>query len=186
MSAEVPDTSRAGIASRSLPFAAENERLARLAQCQPVALAGSHHVLTEGVWLSSEPEKGAELAVLPSGTGFTLALATVGKSRWISLSFTLPIETLRSGRYFCLLVRAASDAFLSYRPALRYLLAGGGFQDNFARDYMVSSGGEKEQLSYILIDPDAAARSQAAEAHLFFQGANFRADFRSIEAFLIV
>ena len=186
MNAEMPGAARHDSEPRSVPFAAVNEQLARLAQSVPVTEAGPHHGLTDGVWLSSEPEKGAKLSVLPSDTGFTLDLATVGKSRWIALALTLPLETLRSGRYFCLLVRATSEAFMSYRPSLRYLLAGGGFQDSFARDYMVSSGGEKEQLSYIPIDQDAAARSQGVEAHLFFQGSNFRADFRSIEALLIV
>lgn len=174
------------IEGRTFPLAIVNERLASLARSAPTSQAGSHHVLTEGVWLSTEAEKGAELAVMPSETGFVLDLTTVGKSRWISLSFSLPLETLRSGRYLCLLVRVASDAFLSYRPSLRYLLAGDGFQDSFSRDYMVSSGGEKEQLSYIEVNQDAAARSHGAEVNLFFQGSNFRADFRSIEAVLIV
>ena len=136
------------------------------------------------VWLSHEADKGAELSILPTERGFTLDMPTSGKSRWISLSFTLPVETLRSGRYLCLLVKAASVGFLSFRLYLRYL-HDGRFTDQTARDFMVSSGGEKEQLCHLALDQALLANCSGAEAHLFFQGTNFRAEFQSVEVLLI-
>ena len=167
------------------PFALENQRLASLAGLEPVASIGALHPLTEGVWLSFEADKGVEMSILPSDTGFALEMADVGSAHWVSLSFALSAEAVRSGRYVAFVVRAASEGFLSYRPYLRYLHEEG-FTDQPARDFMVSSGGEKEQLCPMKIDQDALERSHAVEAHFFFQGSNFRADFRSIEVVLIV
>ena len=169
---------------RALPFSVENHHLASIAQTQPVANVGPHHELAAGVWLSVEADKGAELSIRPSEAGFILDMPTSGKARWVSLSFGLPIGTLRAGRYVCFLVRVASEGFLSYRPYLRYL-QDGRFTDQAARDFMVSSGGEKEQLCHLPIDQELLATSHSTEAHLFFHGTNFRADFRSIEVLLI-
>ena len=97
MEVGIQDSAQPRGESRSLPVAVTNERLARLAQIEPVSSVSPHHVLTEGVWLSTEPDKGAELSVMPSETGFALRLGTAGKSRWVTLSFTLPLEALHSG-----------------------------------------------------------------------------------------
>ena len=165
-------------------FVAENARLAGLSGCEAVPQASATQGLADGIWLSTEPDSGAELAFEPRKTGFALTLTTVGKSHWVSLSFRLSIDTLRTGRYLCFLIRTTSHGFLSYRPCLRFLRENG-FTDHFARDYMVSSDGESEQLSYIAIDRARQAQANAAEVHLFFQGSNFRTEIHSIEALLI-
>ena len=166
-------------------FAATNARLRDLGGIAPIARAEPHQPLLDGVWLSHAPGSECELGVAPAeGGGITLDLRTIGRSEWLSLSWAIPIEPLRAGRWLGIAVATRSGAFVSYRPALRYLLPDG-FTDRFARDYVVSSGGEDEQLSTLRLDRALLQRARGAEIHLFLQGSRFRADLVSIETVLI-
>jgi len=169
------------------PFADRNAALAALAW-QPALPPGEGHLpLGDGIWLSLEPGRGASFRCDPAEEGgFRLALHDAGRARWASLSFDLPLGGLARGRYVGLRLRARSAKFFSYRPCLRYLPHEGQAVDRFTEDYIVSSGGLREQLSHIPVDHDLLSRCRATEMHLFFQGADFESDILALEALLIL
>lgn len=75
------------------------------------------------------------------------------------------------------MLRMESPSFLSCRPCLRFIRGEGNFQDAFAREYLVSSGGMAEHFTSIPIGRSLADAAVAAEMHLFFQGSAFSARF---------
>lgn len=174
-----------GIFGRTPRLSRLNARLGRLSAIPPIAQASPHQPLARDIWLSTEEGAGAELAISGGAGGLTLDLKTIGRSDWLSLSFRVPHRALRSARYLVLIVRTRADGFVSYRPCLRYVWPETGFEDHFARDYVVTSGGEDEQLSYLPIEADPMARARHTEVHLFFQGTEFRVDLARIETVLI-
>lgn len=169
----------------SKPFAALNGTLARLSDIRPIDRAAPHQPLANDVWLTVEQGMGADLAVSGGPGGLTLDLKTISRSDWLSLSFTIPIKTVQQGRFLVLIVRTISEGFISYRPCLRHLLEKDGYEDRFCNEYIVSAGGEEEQLAFIDIEPDLLAQTRATEMHLFFQGTKFRVSLPNIELALI-
>ncbi|MBK0329298.1 hypothetical protein I5535_18645 [Rhodobacteraceae bacterium F11138] len=165
-------------------FQAENERLAELANRDAVERAAPHQDLVPQIWLSSQPDAGAELSFAPAGTGFALRMDTAGHSPWVSLSWTIDFETLRAGRYVGMIAQVVSDGFFAARPCLR-LLRKDAFHDTFAPQHMASSGGAHLLQSHIPIPPDVMGDSHGAEIHLFFSGNTFSVRFDRLETLLM-
>ena len=169
------------------PFSEENARFETLARTlAPIENIAPHQVLSEGVWLSVEEDSGAKMSAQGGDEGLRLRLHDIGRSRWAALAFTLPQAALGRGRYLGLLVTTRSEAFLSYRPCLRYLRENGEFSDSFTEDYIVSAGGTHRQMSFLPIDHERLSDSVRTEVHLFFQGENFSADIAKFEALLML
>lgn len=178
-------TAEAAQADQS-PFSEINQRLAGLRDAPALPMGDGHRDLAEGVWLSIEPGRGAAISFTPVEQGFRLHLGDVARARWVALGFTLPAVELARGKYIGLRLRAKSDGFFSYRPALRYLDRDGGFADQFSADHQVSSGGAREKLSYIPINTGQLAQSAGAEINIFFQGTTFDAEIEQIEVLLLI
>ncbi|SFU17906.1 hypothetical protein [Sedimentitalea nanhaiensis] len=165
-------------------FQAENDRLADLANREAIERAAPHQDLVPQVWLSSQPDAGAELSFAPAETGFALRMDTAGRSPWVSLSWAIDFETLRDGRYVGVIAQVVSDGFFAIRPCLR-LLRAAEFHDSFAAQHMASSGGAHLLQSHIPIPPDAMGDSHGAEIHLFFSGDAFSVRFDRLETVLM-
>lgn len=168
------------------PFAALNARLADLASGPGLPPGDGLRPLAEGIWLAVEPGRGAAIALVPAAEGLRLALHDAARARWASLSMVLPPAPLARGRQIVLGVRAASGGFFSFRPCLRYIRADGGFDDRFADDYSLSSGGLRQHMAAVAIDHGLLAGSARTELHVFFQGADFEADLLQTELFLLI
>jgi len=167
------------------PFSTLNGKLAGLAKTSSVATAQAHQRLARGVWVSFQEDMGTELAISGGSEGLGLDLKTIGRSDWLSLSFTVPVSDLRQGRFVALIVKTQSAGFISYRPSMRYVQSSGEFQDQFGRDYIVSAGGEDEQLSFLRIDKVLLGQASRTEMHLFLQGTKFQMSLPHIELALI-
>jgi len=166
-------------------FATENARLRQLNTAPPVHSGETHHDLAESVWISLDPTPGVFLSFEPVADGFRLEMPNAGRSRWISLSFALSHEVLAQGWFLGLRTDTETAGFLSFRLCLRYVLQDGSFRDVFCPDYTISSGGRRDQISYVEIDPALATLCASAECHLFFQGAEFDVTFREIDLLLM-
>ncbi|MBR9650072.1 hypothetical protein [Thalassovita aquimarina] len=168
------------------PLAAEVARFTTmLAETPELSGLVGHRDLADGLWLSTDPNSSAALSCTPTEAGFRLSLEGGDSARWVTLGCRLRPEALRGGRYLGLLVRGASDGFLSCRPCLRWFWPEGGFQDVFSSEYVISPGGGFERLAYMPIDPASAERNKGAELNLFFQGDRFSVEFRDIEPLLM-
>ena len=170
-------------------FSADNTRLARLTTWRNEKKIEPLHVLDENIWISFAADSGADIDVHPSSDleGFVINVNDIGASPWMSLSWQIDLDAVRRGRYFCFVMKMRSPGFLSYRPCLRFVGATDTFKftDVFSRDSIVSSGGEIEQLSWVHIEPTLAESAKRTEAHVFFQGACFSAEIRSMNVALI-
>ena len=170
-------------------FSAENSSLARLTTWRSKKSIEPLHVLDDDIWISFAADSTADIDVHPSSDleGFVIDVKDIGASPWMSLSWRIDLDAVRRGRYLCFVIKMRSPGFLSYRPCLRFVGSTDifTFTDVFSRDYIVSSGGEVEQLSWVHIDPTLAAAAKLTEAHIFFQGACFSAEIRSIDVALI-
>ncbi len=171
----------------SKPFSGDNARLAGLTAWRSGKKVVPPHVLADDIWISFVADVGADIAVYPSTDleGAVIDVKDIGASPWMSLSWRIDPDTVRSGRYLCFVMKMRSPGFLSYRPCLRYVSPSGTFKDVFSVDYIVSSGGESEQLSWVQIDVTQAASAKLIEAHVFFQGPCFTAEIRSIRLALV-
>ena len=175
--------------SPSVPFREtfkhENTRFAEAVKTMTAGeTVTPHHVVGEGLWFSLEPDKGAQMEIGAGESGMKLHLQDAGRARWLSLSFDIAREGLKNGPYLGLLITTASEGLFSYRPCLRYLMAEG-FVDQFAEDYVLSTGGETTRLSHIPIDPETLDTALGAEVHIFFQGQEFEAELIRLEAFIL-
>jgi len=166
-------------------FSEENKRLADLNRVDPIDEVMPHQELVPHVWLSSAPDAGVQLGFAPEDTGFSLRMATVGRSPWVSLSYDVTFEVLREGRYLGVLAHLSSKGFVAYRACLRLLDTAGGFRDVFSEDYTTSAGGTRTLLSHIPIPVDDLGGRDGAEVHLFFQGDSFEARFEGLETVLM-
>lgn len=166
-------------------FEAENARLAGLATHEAVDRAAPRQDLGPHVWLSSQPDAGTELGFAPADEGgFMLRMDTAGQSGWVSLSWTIGFDTLRTGRYVGLIAQVVSDGLFAFRPCLR-LLQAGGFRDTFAPRHMASSGGAHLLQGHIPIPHELIPDSHGAEIHLFFSGDAFAARIERMETLLM-
>lgn len=172
------------------PFALENTRLAAMARdVVAVDTPDPRHELAPGLWLDYQAGSGVQTwagPVEPAAEedregGLRLHLRDIGTSPWYSLSYDLGIETLRDARYLGQYLRCDSDGPARFRPCLRLQLEGG-FQDVFARDLVVLTGGTQEDLIFIRLDPELLARAIGAEVLFFFEGRSFDVTLRTIEA----
>ena len=166
------------------PFAAENARLAALGRdVTPVENPEARRTLAPGVWLDFQADSGVVTAVGPAeaGEGLRLRLEEVGDSPWYSLSYDLPVEPLRGARYLGHFLRCESAGPARFRICLRYKM-NDGFRDVFARELVVLTGGEQEDLVFIRLDPGLLEQTRAAEVLFFFEGRSFDVTLRAIEA----
>lgn len=166
------------------PFAAENARLAALGRdVAPVETPAPLHELAPGVWLDFQAERGVVTTAGPAetGEGLRLQLFDRGDSPWYSLSYDLAPETLHDARYLGHFLCCDSDGPARFRVCLRHKLDEG-FRDVFARDLVVLTGGEQEDLVFIRLDPDLIEQTRAAEVLFFFEGRSFDVTLRVIEA----
>lgn len=166
------------------PFATENARLAALGRdAAPVETPEPRHELAPGIWLDFQAGSGVATTVGPAetGEGLRLQLSDRGDSPWYSLSYDLPAEALQGARFLGHFLRCDSDGPARFRVCLRQMLDEG-FRDVFARDLVVLTGGEQEDLVFIRLDPDLLERTRAAEVLFFFEGRSFDVTLRTIEA----
>jgi hypothetical protein len=170
------------------PFALENARLAALSQ--EVASTDApvpRHELAPGVWLDFKPDAGVETSVTAHGEhndGLRLTLDTIGTSPWYTLSYALNVGALSEGRHFGQLLSCSGTGSMRVRSCLRYLLPEG-FRDVFSRNLVVLTKGQVEELMFIPIDADLAAKANGAEALLFFEAHSFDITLHSVEALLV-
>jgi hypothetical protein len=169
------------------PFGPENAALAALGTIKPVRRVRPLHALADRIWLNYAEEADVVATVQPGagGTGFILQLEERDTSPWFSLFWDIDLATVQGGRYIGLLTTIRSPGFLCYRPCLRLLMPEGEMRDIFPREYVVSSGGEAEQLSMMRIDPALAAQAVGAQMQVFFQNDSFIAEIRSVETVLV-
>ncbi|MGC9371140.1 MAG: hypothetical protein ACP5DX_16515 [Paracoccaceae bacterium] len=169
------------------PFAFENARFAALPKDVKTAENPvPRHELAPGVWLDYEADRGVETIMggNAAGEGIRMQVSNMGCSRWYTLSYDLPVAPLKEARYFGELLRASSEGVARFRMCLRYILPDG-FQDRFAREVVVLTGGEQENLLFIKIDPELADRARSAEVLFFFEGRSFDVTLHSAEAVLV-
>lgn len=186
---EIPDAKAPApdLAPAPRPFAAENAALAALGAIKPVRRVRPLHALSEHIWLNYADEADVVATVEPGaeGQGFILRLEERDTSPWFSMFWDIDLATVQGGRYVGLLTTIRSPGFLCYRPCLRLLMPEDAMRDIFPREYVVSSGGEAEQLSMMRIDPHLAAGAIGAQMQLFFQGDSFTAEIRRAETVLV-
>jgi len=166
------------------PYARENARLASLCNdVEPVESPPPRHILVPGVWLDYQADAGVATTVEPAadGVGLRLQVTDMGTSTWYSLSYGLPVETLRTSRYLGQFLCCESQSHARFRVCLRYKMEDG-FRDVFARDVVVLTGGMQEDLIFIRLDPALLPQTSAAEVLLFFEGRSFDVTLRTIEA----
>lgn len=164
-------------------FSHENKSLSGLfSTVEPIQTPTPHQNLVPGVWLDFEGDKGTVLSVGPGaeGKGLRISMEEIGDSRWVSFSYKLSGEALRDARYFGILMETSSEGFASFRPCLRYLSADG-LNDRFARETVVLSGADQEDLVFIRLDQDLLRLARQIEVHFFFEGRNFDVTLNSIE-----
>lgn len=169
------------------PFAVENARLAALGRDVALVEApAARHELAPGIWLDfrAESDVATSLAPAESGEGLRLRLQDRGASPWYSLSYELPVEPLREARYLGHFLRCDSAGPARFRVCLRHKLDED-FRDVFARDLVVLTGGEQEDLIFIRLDPELLAETRGAEVLFFFEGRSFDVTLRVVEALKI-
>ena len=165
------------------PFAAETARLAALGRdVAPVETPEPRHELAPGIWLDFQAGNGVATTAAPAetGEGLRLLLSDRGDSPWYSLSYNLPVEALQDARFLGHFLRCDSDGPARFRVCLRHMLDEG-FRDVFARDLVVLTRGEQEDLVFIRLDPELVAQTRAAEVLFFFEGRSFDVTLRAIE-----
>jgi|GEM_PF-3416533 len=166
------------------PFAGQNARLAALGRdVAPVETPEPRHELAPGIWLDFQPGSGVATTAGPAetGEGLRLQLSDRGDSPWYSLSYDLDPEALQGARFLGHFLRCDSDGPARFRVCLRHMLDEG-FRDVFARDLVVLTGGEQEDLVFIRLDPELIAQTRTAEVLFFFEGRSFDVTLRAIEA----
>lgn len=178
----------ASLETSAEPLAFENDRLASMSkEVTAVKNPVPRHELLPGVWLDYKPDAGVKTSVTPQGGrngGLRLKLDSIGTSPWYSLSYTLTASALRDGRHFGQLVSCSGTGPMRVRSCLRYLLPEG-FRDVFSRNLVVLTKGKVDELMFIPIDEELAAKANGAEALLFFEARSFDITLHSVEALLV-
>jgi hypothetical protein len=147
-------------------------------------VTGGHRDLGPDIWLSSDPAGQGELICTPAETGFTLQLSQGDSGAWACLGMRFGPGALTGMRYLGLLLAVRGDDVVALTPTLRYfhdtgvsdvptalpvVLAGGG------------SGGGREHLAHIPVDPQALEHATGCELNLFFLRDAFVATFEKLE-----
>ena len=166
------------------PFALENARLAALpAEISQVKTPDPRYQLAQGVWLDYMAGAGAKTTVGPTetGDGVRLQLDDIGTSPWYSFSYAVSLEALRDVGYLGQFIKSSSNGPARFRVCLRLSLEDG-HRDIFAREIVVLTGEEQEDLLFVRLDDKMVEMAREAEVLFFFEGNSFDVTLHCVEA----
>lgn len=150
---------------------------------RPATTGDGHMEVAKGIWISCEKGSGASIALKPVPHGNRLIVEKAEQSQWVALGWAVPLDVLRGGRFAGVRIRAVTPGFFSFRMALRLVRADGGFDDHYAPEHTLFSGGAREQFSFAPYPQTALATAQRAEVNLFFQS-SFSVEIQQLEMLL--
>ncbi len=166
------------------PFFLENTRLAALpAEISQVRTPDPRYQLAPGVWLDYMVGADVETTVGPTetGDGLRVQLDDIGTSPWYSFSYAVSLEALRDIRYLGQFIKSSSSGPARFRMCLRLSLEDG-HKDVFAREIVVLTGEEQEDLLFVRLDNKMVEMANEAEVLFFFEGNSFDVTLHCVEA----